>query len=118
MFSADKPGQIGRASDGVSRDNLKAAFNDASNCASCRTANESEVTKSVQSKPAVYQIRISGHLDDKWTGYFEGLSVDLEECGDTVLTGPVIDQAMLHGLFKKIRNLGLVLISVNVADKP
>ncbi len=65
------------------------------------------------SKTLIYQIRIKGHLGVQWTNWFEGLTVTLEDNGDTVITGTVVDQAALHGLFKKIRDLGLVLISVN-----
>jgi hypothetical protein len=59
-----------------------------------------------------YEIRIKGHLDDKWAAEFEGLTITLEEHGDTLLTGPVIDQAALHGLLKKVRDLGMPLVSV------
>lgn len=59
----------------------------------------------------VYQLRIKGHLDRQWTDWFEGLTVTLEENGETLLTGPVIDQAALHGLLKKVRDLGMPLIS-------
>jgi hypothetical protein len=61
----------------------------------------------------VYQVRIKGHLDAQWTDWFEDLTITLEENGDTLLTGPVIDQAALYGLLKKIRDLGIPLISVN-----
>ena len=61
----------------------------------------------------VYQIRIRGHLSDSWADWFEGLTVTLEEDGDTLLTGPFVDQAMLHGLLKKVRDLGMPLLSVN-----
>ena len=64
-------------------------------------------------QPAVYQIRIKGHLPLQWTDWFEGLGITLEENGDTLLTGMVIDQAALHGLLKKVRDLGTPLISVN-----
>ncbi len=60
-----------------------------------------------------YEIRIKGHLDSQWTDWFEDLTVTLEETGDTLLTGPVVDQAALHGLLKKIRDLGIPLISIN-----
>ena len=61
----------------------------------------------------VYQIRIMGHLDSQWTDWFGGLSITLEDNGDTLLTGPVVDQAALHGLLKKVRDLGLPLVSIN-----
>ena len=63
--------------------------------------------------PVIYQIRIKGHLDSQWTDWFEGLTITLEEDGDTLLTGPVVDQAALHGLLRKLRDTGLTLIAVN-----
>jgi hypothetical protein len=63
-----------------------------------------------------YEIRLKGHLDDRWAEWFEGLTITLEEDGDTLLTGPVIDQAALHGLLKKVRDLGLPLLSVNSVE--
>ncbi len=65
------------------------------------------------SRPVVYQIRIQGHLGSQWTDWFEGLTITLEENGDTLLAGTVIDQAALHGLLKKVRDLGMPLLSVN-----
>jgi hypothetical protein len=62
--------------------------------------------------PGIYAIRIKGHLDDKWVDWFEGLTITMKENGDTLITGPVIDQAALHGLLKKIRDLGMPLLSV------
>jgi hypothetical protein len=64
------------------------------------------------SQPAVYQIRIKGQLDAQWTNWFDGLTITPAEDGDTLLTGPVMDQAALHGLLKKVRDLGLPLVSV------
>ncbi len=69
--------------------------------------------KTNPSRPVAYQIRIKGHLGSQWTDWFEGMTITLEDDGDTLLTGPVIDQAALHGLLKKVRDLGLPLISVN-----
>jgi len=64
-------------------------------------------------QPLFYQIRLKGHLDREWTDWFGGLTITLEEDGDTLLTGLVIDQAVLHGLLKKVRDLGMPLVSVN-----
>lgn len=69
--------------------------------------------KTDPNQPGFYQIRLKGQLDSQWTEWFEGMSITLEEDGNTLLTGPVIDQAALHGLLKKIRDLGLTLVSVN-----
>ena len=64
-------------------------------------------------QPWVYQIRIKGHLNHQWADWFEGLTITLEEDGNTLLTGTVIDQAALHGLLKKVRDLGTPLLSLN-----
>ena len=66
-----------------------------------------------KSQPQVYQIKIEGHLGQQWMDWFDGMSITLEEDGDTLLTGTVVDQAALHGLLKKVRDLGLPLVSVN-----
>ena len=65
------------------------------------------------SKPVYYEIRLKGQLDARWAEWFEGLTITLEENGHTLLKGPVVDQAALHGLLKRVRDLGMTLVSVN-----
>lgn len=67
-------------------------------------------------EPIVYQIKLKGHLGAEWADWFEGLAITPEDNGDTLLAGPVPDQSALHGLLKKVRDLGLTLISVNPVD--
>lgn len=74
-------------------------------------------SKPDHSKTALYEIRIKGHLSDQWAAWFDGLIITLTDDGDTILSGNIIDQAALHGVFKKIRNLGLTIISVNPQSK-
>lgn len=64
----------------------------------------------------VLEIKIRGHLDDQWADWFGGLTITLEENGDTILTGPVPDQAALFGLLRRVRDLGMQLVSVNRLD--
>ncbi len=60
-----------------------------------------------------YEIRLRGHLEARWVKWFDGLAITLDENGNTLLSGPVTDQAALHGLLKKVRDLGMPLVSVN-----
>ena len=69
-------------------------------------------------QPTVYQIRIKGHLGAQWTDWFGGLAITLEDDGDTLLTCPVEDQAALHGLLRKVRDLGMPLISAIRVEPP
>ena len=78
-------------------------------------ANEREHTWAAE-QPMIYRIRIKGHLAQRWTDWFDVLTVTLEEEGCTLLTGLVIDQAALHGVLKKIRDLGVPLLSLNSGE--
>ena len=69
-------------------------------------------TQTNSSQLTIYQIRIKGHLGCQWTDWFGGMTITLEENSETLLTGPVIDQSELHGLLKKVRDLGTPMISV------
>jgi hypothetical protein len=71
---------------------------------------------STSGQPMAYQIRIKGHLGPEWTEWFSGLAITLDDIGDTLLTGPVVDQAALHGLLRKVRDLGMPLVSVTLAS--
>jgi hypothetical protein len=75
-------------------------------------ANKS-IPKIDPGQPMMFQIRIKGYLGHQWSDWFEGLVITQEENGDTLLTGPVVDQAALHGLLKKVRDLGMPLLSVD-----
>ncbi len=63
-------------------------------------------------EPGLYEIRIKGYLDDRWSEWFGGLAIRLQEDGTTLLVGPIVDQAALHGVITRIRDLGLPLLSV------
>lgn len=69
-------------------------------------------------QPIVYEIRVKGHLGSQWTEWFGGMTITLEDNGDTLLTGPVMDQAALHGLLRKVRDLGMPLISATRFEPP
>jgi hypothetical protein len=75
--------------------------------------SETDASTEDQYEPGFYEIRIKGHLDDRWTSWFEGLTLTLEDNGNTLLTGMLVDQAALQGLLKKVGALGMPLISVN-----
>ena len=68
------------------------------------------------SKAPYYEIRLKGHLEARWVQWFEGLTITLEENGNTLLSGPLADQAALHGILKKVRDLSLTLLSVNSVE--
>ena len=78
--------------------------------------SETHASTEDQYEPGLYEIRLKGHLNDRWADWFEGLTITLEDNGDTLLTGPVVDQAALHGLLKKVRDLGMPLVSVNFVN--
>lgn len=67
-------------------------------------------------EPGLYEIRLKGHLDNRWANWFGGLTITREDNGETLLSGPVVDQAALHGLLRKVRDLGLPLVSVIQVD--
>ena len=69
-------------------------------------------------RPIVYQIRVKGHLGSRWAEWFGGVTITLEDDGDTLLTCPVEDQAALHGLLRKVRDLGMPLISAIRVEPP
>jgi hypothetical protein len=78
--------------------------------------SETHALPEYHDKSKLYEIRLKGHLNNRWANWFEGLTITLEDNGDTLLTGPVVDQAELHGLLKKVRDLGMSLVSVNCVD--
>jgi len=72
----------------------------------------SEISTGPHDSPGRYEIRLRGHLDSRWAAWFDGLSLSNENDGTTIIGGPVVDQAALHGLLQKVRDLGLALVSV------
>jgi hypothetical protein len=76
-------------------------------------SNENQCEASEKAQPLIYQIRIQGQLGREWTDWFGGLTIRLTDNGETLLTGPVVDQAALHGLLRKVRDLGMPLHSVS-----
>ena len=78
--------------------------------------SETDASTEDHHEPGRYEIRLKGHLDNRWADWFEGLTITLEDNGETFLTGPVVDQAALHGLLRQVRDLGLPLIAVILID--
>ena len=78
--------------------------------------SETHIATEDYHEPGRYEIRLKGHLDARWADRFEGLSFTHESDGTTILSGPVVDQAALHGLLRKVRDLGMPLISVSPVD--
>ena len=74
--------------------------------------SEKQASAEDRYEPRYYEIRLKGHLADRWVHWFGGLTITLEEDGNTLLSGPVVDQSALHALLRKVRDLGLPLISV------
>jgi len=66
--------------------------------------------------PTIYEIRLKGQLDQQWTDWFSGLAITPEDNGDTLLCGPIVDQAALHGLLRKVRDLGMPLLSIQQVE--
>jgi len=69
-----------------------------------------------QHTPGRYEIRVKGHLNSRWAAWFDGLSLSTESDGTTIIHAPVADQAALHGLLQKVRDVGLPLVSVTQVD--
>lgn len=76
--------------------------------------NETQISAEGYDEPGIYEIRVRGHLDDRWADRFDGLTLSREGSGDTVLTGQVVDQAALYGLLRRVRDIGVPLISVTL----
>jgi len=78
--------------------------------------SKAQADSEAHQEPGRYEIRLKGHLDDRWAAWFGGLTITREDNGETRLTGPVVDQAALHGWLRKVRDLGLPLIAVIQVD--
>jgi hypothetical protein len=76
----------------------------------------SEISTGDQRNPGRYEIRVKGHLDSRWAAWFDGLTLTREIDGTTLIHGPVVDQAALHGLLQKVRDVGLPLVSVTQVE--
>jgi len=69
-------------------------------------------------RPTTYRIQVRGHLDDCWSDWFDGLSMTRNEDGTTTLSGPIADQAQLHGVLSRLRDIGVDLLGVNIGQRP
>jgi hypothetical protein len=78
--------------------------------------SETPILPEHHNESGFYEIRLKGHLNGRWADRFEGLTITLEDNGNTLLTGPVVDQAALHGLLKRVRDLGMPLLSINFVN--
>jgi hypothetical protein len=78
-----------------------------------RSMSETHALPEYHDESGLYEIRLKGHLNNRWANWFEGLTITLEDDGNTLLIGTVVDQAALHGLLKRVRDLGMPLVSVN-----
>ena len=78
--------------------------------------NATHASTGEQDQAGLYEIRLKGHLDDKRAEWFEGLTITRADTGETLLRGLVVDQAALHGVLRKVRDLGLPLIAINQVD--
>jgi len=76
----------------------------------------SDIPAGPHHNPGRYEIRLKGHLESRWAAWFDGLSLTNESDGTTIISGPVVDQAALHGLLQKVRDLGLPLVSVTQVE--
>jgi hypothetical protein len=79
---------------------------------------ERHTSKEDRPEAGRYEIRLAGHLDARWAAWFDGLTVSHEGDGTTLISGPVADQAALHGLLQRVRDLGLPLVSVTRDETP
>jgi hypothetical protein len=79
--------------------------------------SETDTLPECHDESGLYEIRLKGHLDDRWADWLMYATITLEENGTTLLICPVIDQAALHGLLKRVRDLGLPLLSVNFVNQ-
>ena len=77
---------------------------------------ERRISEGDRSGAGRYEIRLQGHLDERWAAWFDGLSLRYESDGTTTIHGPVVDQAALHGLLQRVRDVGLPLVSVTQVD--